>query len=70
MERGNNVLCLIKSSRSGVNVSTSEVKLAMAYKMVGLHGATVITSGSIDQSLLQPSYGGCGSYSQHFNISR
>ena len=45
--RGNDVLCLIKSSRSGVNVSTSEVKLAMAYIMFGLHGQTAITSGSI-----------------------
>ena len=40
----NDVLCLIKSNRSGVNVSTSEVKLAMAYIMFGLHGET---AGSI-----------------------
>ena len=46
MEHGNNVLCLIKSSRSGANVSTNEVKLAMAYIMLGLHGETAITSGS------------------------
>ena len=56
MERGNDVLCLIKSSRSGVNVSTSEVKLAMAYKCLVYMGKQQSLVDPSDESLLQPSY--------------